>query len=163
MVECYQSEFLPLLNQLIDEKILDLATEIQAAARMDLLRNHSGNESVSTVDGLITYLKTRVSFLNSVWIEGTEYCTLQFQYANENAYRNISVKKGNLLVTDYLDVKTTVWVDKETGKVVDFSQPILSDMILVQRLDPNVYGKSMGTNSLLFRQSSKIKKVFAFI
>ena len=148
MVECYQSEFLPLLNQLIDEGIFDLATEIQAAARMDLLRNHSGNESVSTVDGLITYLKTRVSFLNSVWIEGTEYCTLQFQYANENAYRNISVKKGNLLVTDYLDVKTTVWVDKETGNVVDFSQPILSDMILMQQLDPNVYGKSMDTNSL---------------
>lgn len=132
MVEYYQAEFLPLLNQLIDNGISDRAAEIEAAAKMNQLRYDSDADVESDVDGLISYLKSRVSFLNSAWLENTEYCTLQFEPADE-IQRSFSVRMGELLVTDDVDLKNTTWVDKDTGNVVDFRQPILSDMRLEQQ------------------------------
>lgn len=143
MMERYRAEFLPLLNQLMENGISDLAAEIEAASTMNYLCCYSANQNwnsdlVHTVDGLTSYLEKRVAFLNSAWIEGVEYCTLQFEYADGVPHRNFSTPKGQLLETDHVDLENTVWIDEATGNAVDFSQPMWSDMILVQQNRQNV-------------------------
>lgn len=140
MVECYQSEFLPLLDQWIRSGISDLASQIQTAARMNNLRcygtaENQSEDAVCTAEDLISYLEERVAFLNSAWLENTEYCTLQFKDVGHEEYWIFSVPKGDLLTTDFPDLKNIVWVDKETGNTVDFSQPIMADRILAQSGD----------------------------
>lgn len=134
VVELYQSDFLPLLNQMLDSGISTLAAEIQSAATMNTIRwpepSVEGWNVRCTVDDLINYLNVRVSFLNSTWIDGTEYCTLQFATPPNGESWHISVQKGTLLATDYLDLESTTWINRITGDVVDFSQPITSDMWL---------------------------------
>lgn len=142
MCELYQSEFLPVLNQLIEHGISDLAAEIQAASRMnDLCRRITEGRdpaTVHTVDGLISYLEERVSFLTHAWLGGAEYCSVQFENSHNAPYMNLSVRKGNLLVSDHVDLENTVWIEKSTGNVVDFSQPIWSDMILMKQSNLNI-------------------------
>ena len=141
LAERYQVEFLPLLNQLIESGIPELAQEIQAASRMnDLCRRITQSRdpaTVHTVEDLISYLEERVSFLSSAWLEETEYCTVQFEHSDGAPYMNLSVRQGDLLVSDYVDLKDTVWVEESTGTVIDFSQPIMSDMILVKQSQMN--------------------------
>lgn len=152
MVECYRTEFLPVLNQLIDEEIADLAAELEQASKMNYYCTIKGwsDDRVRTVDELISYLKARVTFLNDVWIEGTEYCTIQLQPVNDTAYWSFSVRKGDVLVTDDLDLVNTVWVDKETGNIIDLSQPVFSDMILSQQTDANMQNRSIDTDVIKY-------------
>lgn len=155
MVACYQSEFLPMLNQLTESGISDLAAEIQSAATMNYLRwqtmfgiIRSWNEdAVYTVDGLISYLEDRIAFLSSAWIDGVEYCTVQFEYTNGEPYWNFSVRKGEKLPDEYFDLRSTSWFDDATGCAFDFDQPILSDMILTKYV-PNARRISTDLDSL---------------
>jgi hypothetical protein len=48
-------------------------------------------------------------------------------------YWSISVKKGSCLEAAHLDIQSTVWINTETGEPFDFSQPVLSDVILTQQ------------------------------
>lgn len=77
MVELYQIEFLPLLEQLVDVDIKKMADEIADAAQMNSVRWNAmfqelyaqNNVIETTVDSLIQYVQARVEFLNAEWIE----------------------------------------------------------------------------------------------
>ena len=145
MIELYQSEFLPLLNELESHGIADAASNIQDAAAMNVLRwqtmyqmlrdwNNAWNkDSVHSTDALMTYFRERVSFLNSAWLDGTEYCTLQFSTTHDRPYWNASVEKGTMLETNYLDTENTVWINDETGEIFDPRKPIESDARFTQK------------------------------
>lgn len=150
VAERYEADFLPILNQMTESGISDLAAEIQAASTMNYLCCYGtvqgwNGDLVHSVDGLISYLNKRVSFLNSAWIEGVEYCTVQFEYAEGTPYRNFAVPKGEVLVTDHVDLDNTVWIDGATGNAVDFSQPIWSDLIVTQQSALKVYAVNRDT------------------
>ena len=144
MVQCYQEEFLPVLNRLIDDEIAVFAAELEQAAKMNYYCTIRGwnEERAHTVEELHSYLKKRVDFLNDAWIRGTEYCTVQLQPAGDTAYWSFAVQKGQILTTDYLDIINTTWIDKSTGSVVDFTQPITSDMILTEYTGTNTQNRS---------------------
>ena len=137
MTEIYREEFLPILEEWLDGGIEAYAESIAAAKTMndvrwksmfDLLKSWSSTIIQSTED-LTGYVNERVSFLNDVWVDGKEYCTVQFERSSGETYWNISVEKGSLLETPYIE-KEPVWLVADTGEVFDFSQPILDDVIL---------------------------------
>lgn len=172
MVEIYQSEFLPKLNQLIDGGLSDLAAQIQPAATMNHLRWQSMFDTIRswnaytvfTVEDLLFYLENRVAFLNAVWIEGAEYCTVQFEPSIGATYMSFSVRKGEALVTDYIDLKNTVWYDKSTGSTVDFSQPIHSDMIVSVQQPRNVQNKPADSGTLQSQEKDNgIESIKSFV
>lgn len=142
-IELYQTTFLPILKQMIQSDILALTTEIQAASRMNSVRWKSmytnlqamNPNTVHTTEDLIKYLEEKMDFLASAWIDRTEFCTLQFEVFQDDCYWNISVEKGSLLETTYLDLNESSWINSETGETVDFSKPITTDMILTQRFE----------------------------
>ena len=138
MVEIYQFEFLPVLQKLLNGEIEDLSNSIGHATHMNNIRwkfmfnelKASSPEFDRNAIDLMIYLEQRVDFLNQAWLENTDYCTLQFELAHDEPYWNVSVSKGHLLETSYVDLDSTGWVDASTGKEIDFNQPVLSDMVL---------------------------------
>lgn len=143
MTEVYKTEFLPLLNQLVETELPRLEDEIQAASRINSIRwcsmydspQDRNGDSIRTVDELEIYLERRIAFLSDAWLNGTEYCTVQFEEVDGNCYWNISVRKGDRLETTYMDIENTTWINNNTGAIFDFSEPILTDMILTKQTE----------------------------
>lgn len=138
MIEIYRSEFLPLLQQMVDDEIQNLSLYISNAAQMNSIRWRSmydtlqswSPETVRNIADLIVYLDHRISFLNHAWLENTDFCTIQFEFTPGGTYWNISVPRGCVLETSYVDIESTVWVNSSTQEIYDFSQPIMTDLIL---------------------------------
>lgn len=134
MVDVYRTEFLPLLQQLLDSEIETLAASIRKASYMNGLRwQHmfeAGPDQQRTASDLTDYLERRVAFLNHVWLDGADYCTVQFEPIPGGLYQNLAVEMGSCLETALFDTVYTVWVDAATGEVFDFSQPVKKDVVL---------------------------------
>lgn len=147
MVEIYRSEFLPVLQQMLDGEIQNQATYISKATQMNSIRwrslldtlrywnlveilQHWDLETAASASDLINYLDSRVAFLNHAWLENVDYCTIQFEFSPGGMYWNIAVPRGNCLETSYVDIKSIVWIDSVTQNVIDFNQPIWTDMIV---------------------------------
>ena len=142
MTEIYRTQFRPVIQQLLDREIDDLIVYIGKAAQMNSLRwramfdNLQSQEpdTVCTPMGVKDYLTRRIDFLDSAWLENTEYCTVQLESAPGSAYWNISVPKGGYLETSYVDLENFTWLDSATGEIFDFRQPIMNDMILSKQI-----------------------------
>ena len=139
MVEIYRQEFAPRLQQMIGGEIQTLSDSINGALDMNRLRWQTmydellswKPDTVRNTADLIDYLDRRVTFLNRAWLENREYCTVQFEFAADGPYWNLSVPKGQLLETSYVDLTATQWIDAATGQVFDLSQPVTTDLLLI--------------------------------
>lgn len=132
MVELYREKFRPVLEEMIQGGIMEEYEKIATASRLNSIRWEAmydviqgwGEDLVCTPEGVTEYLTERVAFLDKAWLDGVEFCTVQFDLASRKMYWNISVEKGTPLETDYVDFENTVWIDRDTGEVFDPSQPI---------------------------------------
>lgn len=139
MAEIYREELLPWAERMLDTGISQLADSIETAASLNRLRWGSMYDGMyeantiipSTVDTVMDYLRARVDFLNNAWLEGTEYCTVQFEVFPEQAYQTASVPKGGLLETAYVDIQNTQWIVSQTGERFDPDQPVTEDLLLI--------------------------------
>ena len=148
MIEIYRTEFVPILENMIGQDLNTQLDRIQYASRMNSIRWQSmydewkqindGMEIVQNRDGLIRYFVRRVSFLNSAWLEGKDYCTVQFESVPGNSYWNISIEKGDILETTYMDLVNTIWLDTKTGLPVDFLRPITEDMVVSRKIPEEI-------------------------
>lgn len=138
MVKTYRARFLPILERWIETDISRCAAEISQAGRMNSLRwnamfqdYYSCGELIrSDADSVVRYLKDRIAFLNRAWLEGVEYCTVQYELEPAGSYGSISVEKGSILDFHYLDTGTYLWYDARTGEPFDPAQPVTGDMVL---------------------------------
>lgn len=139
-VEIYRTEFVPVLQEMLHHGIDDYLDYIQAASHMNSIRWRSmydtwinetaGTGIVRNPEKLKTYFSRRLQFLNDTWLNGKDYCTVQFLAGTDGPYWNISVEKGTCLETTYMDLVDTVWIDTQTKKPVDFQSPITKDLIV---------------------------------
>ena len=152
--ELYQTQFLPILEQLLQSGIQTLAEEISDSAERNSLRWQEMFEknpvTTTTAEGLRDYLEKRVQFLSSAWIDGIDYCTLQFEVVPDGgACWSVAVVRGETLPRNFMQMgedfrymelddldETAVWIMEETGEVFDITQPITEDMLLVQEQQP---------------------------
>lgn len=142
MVDIYRSEFVPVLNDWSKNTLDTYIDFISKASQSNSLRWRSmfdqlqsiSQDTVHTHEDLREYLSKRIAFLNSAWLENAEYCTIQFESAPGHAYWNISIPKGSYIETSHVDIVGTVWVNAETGLVIDFGQPIIEDIILSKQI-----------------------------
>lgn len=146
MTEIYETEFLPLVQQLLSGGIEELAKEIAPASRLNSLRWKTMYETLrssqlsptQTAADIAAYLEARVAFLNRAWLEGTEFSTVQFLFPNQEIYWNISVETGTTLETSLVDLADTLWFCQDTGKTFDPKEPITGDLRLTPPQAPTV-------------------------
>lgn len=135
--ELYAGEFLPLLNALTDGGLAATAAQISASAAMDSIRwrgltpeLQSVNLIATDADSVAAYLRQKTAFLSSAWIDGEDYCTVQFEWSPGAEYVNYAVKRGTTFSSGDIDTEDTQWVDARTGEIFDFGAPITKDTIL---------------------------------
>lgn len=145
MVGIYRTELRPLLQNIVDSEIVELSNLISKAAQSNSIRwcamfgtqQISSGKIIHKPEELKEYLAARIDFLDSAWLENTEYCTVQFENEPGADYWNVSVPKGSCVEITYVNLENSVWVNSETGDIFDFSQPVTSDMILSKQITAN--------------------------
>ena len=139
MVQTYQTRFLPTLENLVNGEIRLLAEQISASTAMNSLRWRREFDAQYTpmgllpsdADSVITYLQERIAFLNSAWIEGDTYYSVQYELEKERSYGTVSIKAGEILTIPDQNTESFEWYVADTGARFDPKQPIENDMLLL--------------------------------
>lgn len=147
--ELYQTELLPVIEEMLETDIPQTADRIETAAQMNSIRWQVMFEknpvTATSVTSMTDYLRRRTDFLTSAWVNGTDYCTLQFELLKGTSYWNISVERGQVLDPADLTLGENFrylkldgfdqwnWIDLETGEPFDMDQPVMEDRILVRQ------------------------------
>ena len=173
LVETYKTDVLPKLEQLRDGDIDRLAREIEEASYMNGLRWHDMYSIRSETDALgklKNKLSEHIDFLNSAWIDGTEYCRVRFRRKNAvTMYAPFSVEKG----TPFYDMpsnkalsvaENTVWCNAVNGEIFDPNEPVLEDIDLCTSDEYKAKtGQAGKPPSLLHRIKTNIQAVFVML
>ncbi len=136
MVELYRREFVPVLQQLLNEELDQAIDFIHKASQSNSLRwrfmyDNLPANVVHTPSALKEYLVRRIQFLDRAWLDDVPFCTVQFELSPGSSYLSISVEKGHCLESSYINTDPVLrWVNPATGEAFDFRQPVMEDMIL---------------------------------
>lgn len=141
---CYEEFFSSYMQMIQDEKIDEYVSEIDNAKDMDLVRwKEIYGESVdygSEIQTIREFLMARKSFLDQIWIEQKEVCTVRF-FAEDGAVCNyVSVIKGECLKrlpgrepgTSYGDSVFDGWY-RSDGAYFDETTPVDEDITVYAR------------------------------
>lgn len=132
----YYSECLPLLNQLIED--LPAVTEnLEKATNADRIRWKTLYEDGQDWMSVRQFLSDRVDFLNSLWIDHTEYCEITFAAKGS---------RGNPIVSLYVPVNSSgrliptpkeagieeelTWYREDNDQPFDYDSVITEDLTL---------------------------------
>lgn len=138
MTELYETELLPLMTQLAEGGIEARGAEIAASSAMNSIRwrhmfDYWKRPKMDAAD-LSVFLRQRLEFLNSVWLEGVEYYAVQVDIGADLNYLNFVVLPGEMFTrlseVEVPGVANPVWVDSVTGEVFREDQPITRDIQL---------------------------------
>ena len=133
VVALYESEFRPLLQHYANEEVRNYSTTIAAAVSSEYCRWKSIDlldAWPNDVDFIVEYLQQRIAFLDSLWLDQTEYCSVTFETSE---IFNIFVPKNS--VCDNLPQPSElgaegIWYLSDTKEPFDMSQPITEDIVL---------------------------------
>lgn len=132
VIELYRTRFLPELDTLIASTIPDLASRIAAASEMNRIRWNSAAHP-DAVRQMTDFLTERVAFLNSAWIDGTDYRTVTLKTDREYYY--LSVVSGTtceeLPTAEALDMPGVLtWYREDNNEPFDCDTVIREDLTL---------------------------------
>ncbi len=143
---CYEEFFSDYMQQIVDEKIDEYASEIRTSVLMDQIRWREADEALPDFDDEIERVRNFVSarkiFLDEIWAGQEELCTVTFvSETGEEHY--VSVIAGRALERLPGSEPGTVSGDRvfdgwftETGMLLDTGTPVFEDI--------TVYSKSHG-------------------
>lgn len=136
VVDMYTQDFLPVIEQLLDNGIEQMAETISSAAKMNSIRWRSmfdqSTSYVTTISDLKEYLDLHSDFLSSAWIDKIDYCTVHIERGSKSFYYSIAVPRGEYLDASCLETDETTLYHIDTGEVFDISVPITQDIFLTK-------------------------------
>lgn len=132
----YASEYSPLLNQLIED--LPAANkEIEKTVNADHIRWKIPDENGQAAMTMRQFLSDRVGFLNSLWIDHTQYCQISFAAQGPRGYPIVPlfvpVNSSGRLVPTPEDVGIEgepVWYRQDDDEPFDHDSVITEDLTL---------------------------------
>lgn len=136
VADMYTDDFLPLIEQLLDNGIDRMADDISSAAKMNSIRWRSmfdeSTSYVTTVPALKEYLESHSEFLSSAWIDNIDYCTVHIERGPKSFYYSIAIPRGEYLDASCLEADEDILYHIDTGETFDISAPITEDIFLTQ-------------------------------
>lgn len=130
--ELYQQVYRPLVQQLLDTGLEGYAAQIDRGAALD--RYRWGTEDLrEEVEVIRAYLKARIAFLDSLWLENTEYCRVLVLLDENSSSICHGVLPGETIpsLPAYEETWDVLgWYDAATEEPFDLSQPIWQDTIV---------------------------------
>lgn len=138
---CYGEFFSDYMQEIVDEKIEEYASEISSSVAMDQIRWKSADDAPLDYDYEIEKIKdfllARKAFLDEVWTEQKEVCTVTFvsdgeHYVSVIAGRPLQKMPGSEPGTVSGDWMFDGWYT-EDGKLFDGTQPVTEDITLYSK------------------------------
>lgn len=129
MAELYQTEFRPLLAQILDTGIQDYSEKTAQAAEANQVRWTEADAGENIVE-LQEMLEKRMGFLDQLWIQGKQFHLIQVQQYNR--LWAFAVASGEYL-DDLPHVQGDVWYRADTDEKLDATMPIQSDLIIYEK------------------------------
>ncbi|MDD6478699.1 MAG: CotH kinase family protein [Oscillospiraceae bacterium] len=135
ILKIYQSEYLPLLQKLIDKDIDIYAESIGLSAKMNELRWDSdikGDDLLNGAKEIKEYLSEHTKFLSDVWLEKAEYHQVYFKNSEGNEFY-YHLKSGEQVgsTPTVADTETSTflgWYYTDTDEPFDSTKPIYEDI-----------------------------------
>lgn len=138
VIELYKEVYRPLMQELLDTGLAEYADLISQAAEM----NHSrwgGATAGEETEQIHRYLTDRLAFLDSVWLEGTQYYQVLVMYDGDLTSLCHAVLPGERIpeLPEYTDHwRVLGWYDADTDEPFDISQPIYKDTVVYLKKIP---------------------------
>ena len=136
------SEYLPLLNQLIED-FPAITKHIEKAADANNIRWATLYDNSQDSMQMLRFLSDRVGFLNSLWIDHTEYCEVSFASKGPRGYPIISLfvpvnSSGELIPTpkDVGIEEEFIWYREDNDEPFDYNCIITEDLTLYNKREP---------------------------
>ncbi len=133
----FQQLYLPYAKYLAGADIYRTSAVVKESAEMDGIRwpgvyGYYSDFDTSR-DALINFLKQKAEYLEDVWLDGEEYCTITFLDYQGNVYEKYNVKKGEYLenapvITTYAAIFSG-WRNVESNALFNSRLPILENAV----------------------------------
>lgn len=130
--ELYQTVYRPLVQELLDTGLEAYAAQIQRSASLDQRRWGTVGAAEETAY-IRQYLSERLAFLDSVWIENTQYCkvlVMRNDYSSAFCHAVLPGERIPSLPSYEESWDILGWYDASTEQPFDPSQPIYQDTVV---------------------------------
>ena len=141
VTELYREEFLPLLEELLEKKIVDYEQQVSSAVKADMVRwPEFSLDAAEQTDALTDYMYRRVEFLNSYFLEQEQHCIVRIDGGQGGNLAYWAVKTGECLQSLPVMENTKTasfigWYDARTDEPFDSDMPIYEDMAIYAKWD----------------------------
>lgn len=134
--EKFQEEMAPYVENRARADIYELNQQIQASAKMDLVRWNQIHgyyvDRNASVDYLTRFLEEKTEYLRDVWLGDGDYCTVTFLDYYGNVYKSYKVKRGECFseipaISSYVAVFSGWYVQGQNIPYIS-GLPILADV-----------------------------------
>lgn len=135
--ELYETEFLPLMEQLQSEGLDAYYAYAEDAHRADGIRWGTDESSVEYEKEYIrNFLTDRTAFLSEIWLDHVPYHVVRVDTGRAWIYGYFAVKPGEYLpeLPSYENIGGIGWFDAETDEPFDVTQPIWEDAKIYVKL-----------------------------
>ena len=93
----------------------------------------SGRFCRQNPDSLINFLKERVDFLNSIWIENQKMVSIRLDTPENDCFVADSIPEGGCLKDSIYYHIGEEWINSKTGETINPDIPITEDMVLIKK------------------------------
>ncbi|MCR5794638.1 MAG: CotH kinase family protein [Solobacterium sp.] len=142
----YDTEFLPLLDRMIDD-LPAAAEKIEKAVYADQIRWPVLYENSKDLMPIGRFLSERVGFLNSLWIDHKEYCEVSFASQGPRGFPIVSLyvplNSPGTLVPRPEDMgigEEYIWYRLDNDEPFDHHSVITGDLTLYNKMEPAAEG-----------------------
>lgn len=130
-LELYQKEFLPLMDEVLEQEFPQQAQRIRAAAAMDQRRWGTDSPAEQT-EKTWEFLSRRVAFFNDLWLNNRKFVIVRAKTPDRNV--NFAISPGGM-VPEMPPFEGYSWYLLGTDTPVDIGQPVYEDICMEMRPD----------------------------
>lgn len=124
VISLYETSFRPRLEAILEEELEVYASLLRQACQSDQ-RRWNTEPAEGNTQTLYYYMKERIAFLDSLWLEEEAYCTVLADWASGSGAVCYAVRPGEVLTALPEGYR---WVCQETETPFDPGQPIWEDL-----------------------------------
>lgn len=124
VISLYETSFRPRLEAILEEELEVYASRLRQACQSDQ-RRWNTEPAEGNTQTLYYYMKERIAFLDSLWLEEEAYCTVLADWASGSGAVCYAVRPGEILTALPEGYQ---WISAESGVPFDPGQPIWEDL-----------------------------------
>lgn len=138
VIELFKTEFLPLVETIVENKIYNYKEEIATAAYINNVRwelSDPKNLLSTEIDTIIEYIKEHTKFLSDIWLQGKEVCQVSITNLDNDFFCTVPVGGHLEKIPELASGKVLYYAD--TDEPFDINKPICEDTAIYAKWQDN--------------------------